>query len=278
MEFSVLMTVYVKETPEHFRLAMDSIINQTVKPSEIVLVRDGLVTDELQACIDEYLAKEENITYIPLEVNSGSGNASRVGVEKAKHEIIARMDSDDISVPNRFELQLKAFENNPEIDVVGGTIAEFIDDVSNVICVRETALDDKEIKEYMKSRSAINNVSAMFKKSAIIKAGNYIELHFVEDYYMWCRMLACGCNFMNLPETLVYVRVGKDMYSRRGGYSYFKSLKELEKYKKHAGIISGFRYAKNVSVRFIQCVLLPNKLRGFLYKKLARKRAKNETN
>ena len=277
MKFSVLMTVYKKETADHFRQAMDSVLNQTVKADEIVLVRDGLVPDELQQCIDEYLENEKNITYIPLEENTGSGNASRIGVEIARNEIIARMDSDDISVPNRFELQLKAFEDNPEIDVVGGTIAEFIDDMSNVVCLRETALDNEEIKEYMRSRSAINNVSAMFKKSSVIKAGNYIELHFVEDYYMWCRMLACGCNFMNLPDVLVYVRVGQDMYARRGGYAYFKSLKELEKYKKKAGITGSFKYIKNVTIRFIQCVLLPNKLRGFLYKKIARKRIQNET-
>ncbi len=278
MEFSVLMTVYKKETACNFKQAMDSILNQTVRPTEIVLVRDGIVPDELQKCIDEYVENEKIINYIPLEENTGSGNASRIGVENAKHELIARMDSDDVSVPNRFELQLKAFEKNPEVDVIGGTIAEFIDDVSNVVCLRETELDDAGIKEYMKSRSAINNVSAMFKKSAILRAGNYIELHFVEDYYMWCRMQACGCNFMNLPETLVYVRVGRDMYARRGGYAYFKALKQLEKYKKKNGIISSFRYVKNVTIRFIQCVLLPNKLRSFLYKKLARKRAESQSN
>ncbi len=274
MEFSVLMTVYKKETVEHFKQAMDSILNQTVMPSEIVLVRDGPVPSELQACIDEYVENEKIISYYPLEVNGGSGNASRVGVEMAKHEIIARMDSDDISVPNRFELQLKVFEEKPYLDVVGGAIAEFVDDVDNVVCIRETVLEEEEIKEYMKSRSAINNVSAMFRKSAVLKAGNYIELHFVEDYYMWCRMMLCGCRFMNLPDTLVYVRVGYDMYSRRGGYAYFKALKELEKFKRKNGMIGFFKYSKNIFIRLVQCVLLPNKIRGFLYKKLARSKAK----
>ncbi len=274
MDFSVLMSIYKNEKVDNFKQAMDSILNQTVKPSEIILIRDGAVSDELQTCINGYIERKEITTYIPLENNGGLGNALRIGVEKAKYDLIARMDTDDISVPNRFELQLKLFAENPDLDIVGGAIEEFVDDVEKTVSTRVAPESQDEIIKFMKSRSALNHVTVMFKKDAVLKVGNYIELHYVEDYYLWCRMVLSGCRFLNVPDTLVHVRIGKDMYSRRGGYKYYKSLKELEVFKRRNKMIGFIQYRKNLFIRFAQCVLVPSWMKGFFYKRFARKISK----
>ena len=271
--FSVVMSVYKKETVHNFETAFKSIVNQTVQPDEIVLVRDGDVTQELQQSIDKLIKEYEHIvTYIPLEQNGGLGNALNIGVTTARNELIARMDSDDISVENRFEIQLNAFKENPDIDMVGGQVLEFKDSEDNIVGKREVPLTHENISEFLKSRCAFNHPTVMYKKSAVQKSGNYIEMHFAEDYFLWCRMLKENCKFLNLPNYLVKMRVSDDMYQRRGGYEYFKILKKVEQYKKESKIITNGRYLKNVLIRFCQCVLLTNKLRSFVYKNVLRKK------
>lgn len=270
--FSVLVSVYKNDAPPFFSCAMDSILNQTLPPAEIVLVRDGEVPDELQQTIDSYCRKyPELIRYIPLEVNGGLGNALRIGVERAKYDLIARMDSDDVALPNRFELQAKAFEEHPEVGIIGGQITEFIDTEENIVCRRVVPTGHEEIVKYCKTRSPMNHVTVMFRKSAVLGAGNYMNLYFAEDYYLWCRMLANGCRFLNLSEVLVNVRVGVAMYRRRGGWKYFRSLKTIEKFKLSAKQIGISRYLLNQSIRFTQCLLLPNKLRGWALLKIVRR-------
>ena len=270
--FSVLISVYKNDEPLFFSCAMDSILNQTCSPSEIVLVRDGKVPDQLQQTIDSYCrALPDIIHYIPLEENQGLGNALRIGVEHVKFELVARMDSDDIAISNRFEMQLKAFEENPGISIVGGQIDEFIDTEDNIVSRRVVPTEHAEIVRYCKTRSPMNHMTVMFRKSAVLAAGNYIELHFMEDYYLWCRMIANGSRFLNLNKCLVNMRVGSAMYRRRGGWNYFCSLRAVEKYKLNAKLISFSRYLINLSIRFVQCFLLPNKLRGWVFQKFARK-------
>ena len=269
LKFSVLMSVYKNDNPEYFKTAIESVINQTVKPTEIVLVRDGMVADNLQETINEIINEYGGlINYIPLEQNGGLGNALKIGVEKAKYNLIARMDSDDYSLPNRFELQLKAFIENVNVDVVGGQIEEFDGDINDVVGRRNVPLTHLEIVKYMKMRSPFNHPTVMFKKSAVENCGNYIEMHYVEDYYLWCRMFLSGAKFMNLKETLVKMRVNKETYMRRGGRNYFKSQKTLDKFKKEHKIIGFFTYIKNICVRYVQCVLMPNKVRAWAYSKI----------
>ena len=266
------MSVYKNDNPLFFSRAMDSILNQTTTPAEIVLVRDGEVPEPLQQTIDTYLCTYGDlIRYIPLAENQGLGNALRIGVEAAKHELIARMDSDDVAISNRFELQLNAFEKCPEIDIIGGQITEFIELETNIVSHRIVPTTHGEISEYCKARSPFNHMTVMFKKNAVICVGNYCHLHLAEDYLLWCKMLANGSHFANLKETLVNVRVGSEMYNRRGGWKYFRSLKTIERYKLNNGLIGYVLYSKHLFIRFVQCVLLPNRLRGWLYKKIARK-------
>lgn len=273
MQFSVLMSIYKNENPEHFRLAMESILKQSVRPNEIVLVRDGEVPTELQEVIDEYIRRVPIIRYCPLTENVGLGNALNVGLLNATCEFVARMDTDDICTSDRFEKQVRFLEENPSVDMLGGQIEEFIGEESNIVSKREVPLTDAEIKAYIKKRNPFNHQTVMFKKAAVMAVGNYQELHFLEDYYLWCRLCANGCTFANLPEVLVRMRVSEDMYRRRGGFRYFQSFKKLEKYKKKAKMIGFCQYVKALIIRFT-ITMMPNGLRGWAYKRFARKKVK----
>lgn len=271
MNFSVLMSVYKNEKSEHFLQAIDSVVNNSVKPNEIILIRDGVVGDELQSSIDLVIAKYGDLlSYYPFDENHGLGEALKFGVEHSKNEIIARMDTDDICLPDRFEKQIKVFKDDPDIDLVGGIIAEFINTPDKTISYRCLPQEDKEIKAYIKKRNPFNHMTVMFKKSAVLKAGNYEHFYLFEDWFLWIRMFLSGCKFKNLSDTLVYARIS-GMAERRGGYKYFKSFKNLLRYMKKNKIIGFFAYSKAIIIRFFGYVICPTKLREKLYKKYLRK-------
>lgn len=273
MRFAVLMSVYKNENPEYFRLAMESVLKQSLPPDEIVLVRDGEVPVELQEVIDEYIRRVPIIRYCPLTENVGLGNALNEGLLKTTCEFVARMDTDDLCMPDRFEKQIRFLEENPSVDIVGGQIEEFIGEENNLVSKREVPLTDTQIKAYIKKRNPFNHQTVMFRRRAVMDVGNYEELHFLEDYYLWCRLYTNGCTFANLPDVLVRMRVSEDMYRRRGGFRYFQSFKKLEKYKKKAKMIGFFQYVKALIIRFT-ITMMPNWLRGWAYKRFARKKVK----
>lgn len=270
LNFSVSMCVYGKDDPVWFKTAVDSVIEQTRKPDEIVLVVDGPVPEELGNIIAEY-EKLDFFKVVRFEVNQGHGNARRAGLENCSYDIVALMDADDISVSDRFEKQLSAFSQDGELDIVGGNITEFIGDISNAVGQRVVFATDGEIKADMKKRCPMNQMTVMFKKSSVEKVGGYIDWFCDEDYYLWLRMALAGMKFQNVDETLVYARVGKEMYQRRGGVKYFKSEAKLQGFMLKNKIISLPTYVINVAKRLVVQVLLPNKLRGWVFKKFARK-------
>ena len=270
LKFSVAMCVYGKDNPEWFRTAVDSVINQTKKPDEIVLVVDGPVPEELGAIIEEY-EQLDFFKVVRFEVNRGHGEARRAGLENCTNELVALMDADDISVPNRFEQQISAFENDDELDIIGGNITEFVDDPKNAVGKRVVFPTDSEIKADMRKRCPMNQMTVMFKKVSVQRVGGYIDWFCDEDYYLWLRMALNGMKFQNTSNTLVYARVGKEMYQRRGGIKYFKSEAKLQGFMLKNKIISFPKYMINVNKRLVVQVLLPNKLRGWVFKKFARK-------
>lgn len=272
-KFSVSMCVYGKDNPAWLKEAVDSVFEQSVQPSEIVLVVDGPVPEELDSIIRAY-EQQEIFKVIRFEQNRGHGDARRAGLENCSYELVALMDADDISVPDRFEKQLQKFAEDPELAIVGGNIAEFIDDPAQPVGERIVSLEDKDIKEYMKKRCPMNQVTVMFKKSMVDSVGGYVDWYCDEDYYLWLRMALADMKFANLPDILVNVRVGKDMYARRGGWKYFVSERKLQKFMRSKKIIGFGTYFMNVSKRFIVQVLLPNKLRSWAFKKFARKSVK----
>ena len=272
--FSVCTSVYKNDKPEFIKVALDSIlVNQTLKPDEVVLVQDGPVPDSTTHLLSDYEnAYKGVLNVIRLEENGGLGNALRIGVENVKYDIVARLDSDDICAPDRFEKQLAYLESHPECDIVGGQITEFIDTPDNIVGKREVPCDNEAIYHYMRNRCALNHPTVMFKKKAVLDAGNYQDWFWNEDYYMWIRMMERGCVFANLPDDLVNMRSGLDQYGRRGGKKYFDSEIGIKKLMLEKGMITRKEYIMNYIQRFIIQLMLPNSVRGWVFRTFARKK------
>lgn len=269
-DYSVCMSVYKNDNPLDFEDAVMSIYNQTCPPDEIILVIDGPVPDMMLKTIETLSEKTGIMKVIPLSKNMGHAIARQTGLEAARNELCAVMDADDLSVPNRFEKQLKAFEKHPEVSVVGGLINEFIHTTDNVVGTRVVPEKDSDIKEYLKSRCPMNLVTVMLKKSDVLKVGGYQDWYCEEDYYLWIRLALCGYKFYNIQENLVNVRVGEEMYQRRGGKKYFDSEARLQKYMLDHKLISLPKYAYNVLIRWAVQVAMPNWLRGWVFRTFAR--------
>lgn len=270
-KFSVAMSVYKNDNSIDFVDAVLSIFNQTYPPNEIILVIDGPVPDMMLKTIENLSEKMGIMKVIPLPKNMGHAIARQTGLEAANNDLCAVMDADDLSVPNRFEKQLKAFEEHPEVSVVGGLINEFIHTTDNVVGTRIVPEKDSDIKEYLKSRCPMNLVTVMLKKSDVMKVGGYQDWYCEEDYYLWIRLALGGYKFYNIQENLVNVRVGEEMYQRRGGKKYFKSEARLQKYMLNHKLISLSKYAYNVLIRWIVQVAMPNKMRSWVFQTFARR-------
>lgn len=272
--YSVLMSVYYKENAKWFDYSIESMFNQTILPDEFILIEDGKLTDELYFVVDKYEKLYPNIfRVIELEENIGLGPALKIGIDNCSNEFIARMDSDDYSVPNRIEKELSIFLQDDTIGMVGSNTSEFIDDIDNIIC--NVVLPEKhtDIVNFSKKRNPFRHPSIMFKKSEVLKSGNYREYYLCEDYDMWLRMIKNGCICYNIQEVLVYMRIGKDFYRRRGGHKYFKSIKKFKKEQFENGNFSKKEYYKSIIPHAIVCYM-PNFMRDFTYKKLLRKGVK----
>lgn len=270
--FSVLMSVYYNDNPKEFEDALLSVINQTIIPDEIVLVIDGPIPEATMEKI-RLLKKEYPIIRVfPLEKNLGLGPALNYGLEQCTYELVARMDSDDISVPNRFEKQLKCFEENPNLSVVGGFIDEFEKNPEYPINTKSLPTNDKNIKKFLKYRNPINHQTVMFKRKDVEKVGGYKDWHFNEDYFLWIRMSENDFLFKNIDSILVHMRVNDKLFERRGGYKYFQNQKKLMSYMLEHNIITYFVYIQNILKRFLVQVLFPNRARRWIYKTFLRKR------
>lgn len=269
-KFSATIGCYKNDNPKDFETAFLSIYNQTVRPDEIIITVDGPIPPELDAVVTrfetEYLA-----VILRSEQNNGQGIAHSMAVSHAKYDWIAIMDADDISVPDRFEKQLAVIADHPEISVLGGQIDEFIGTPDNVVGIRNVPLEDYMIKRYLRIRCPFNHMSILLNTHMVKEAGNYQDWHYNEDYFLYCRMLEKGAVFCNLPYILCHVRVGKEMYERRGGWRYFKSEAKLQGWMYKHKIIAFPRYCINVAIRLCVQVFMPNWLRGFVFQKLFRK-------
>lgn len=272
MNFSVLISVYKNDKAVDFRTALESITtNQTLKPTEVVLVTDGPVPDDTNQVIDDAEKQYPGLyKVVRFEKNQGLGIALQKGLEATSNDIVMRMDSDDIAVPDRFEKQYRFMVEHPKVAVCGGQIAEFIDVVDNIVGKRTVPCSNEEIYSYMKSRCAFNHMTVCLRRSMILDVGNYQPWFWNEDYYLWIRLMIAKYEFANLLDTLVNVRVGKEMYQRRGGLKYFKSEVGIQKLMRDNGLISWPRYGFNVLVRWCIQVAMPNWLRGFVFQKLFR--------
>ncbi len=272
MNYSVLLSVYIKENPEYLEECLKSVFNSSVPSNDVVIVKDGPLTEELDKILESYANKYDSLNIVPLEKNCGLGIALNHGLAHCKNELVARMDTDDICEADRFESQLKVFENDPDASVVGGYITEFIDTPDNIVSTRKVPLTFEELKQYGKKRNPVNHVTVMFKKQDIIEVGSYQKVKDVgyEDYDLWIRLILAGKKIVNIDKVLVNVRVGRDMYKRRGDKKRLKTALFFRKKLWKVGYYSFFHYIF-YSAETIAFCCVPSSVREFLYKKILRK-------
>lgn len=229
MNFSILSSIYYKENPLHFDTCMQSLwINQTLKANEMILVEDGGLTLELYKKIDEWKDKlGDALKIIKLPRNLGTGKAKNIGLSHCQYEIVCIADTDDIYTPDRFEKQINFLKNNPDVDIVGGQIYEFIDNLDNLTAKRIVPCEYKDLIAFAKRKSPFNNMTIAYKKSAVIEVGGYHHHLWMEDYNLFLRLIAHGYRLHNLPDFLVYARIDNGMHGRRRGIHYIQSEKQL---------------------------------------------------
>ena len=261
------MSLYKKEHPEYLRLALDSMINQTISPDEIVLVEDGPLTDELYDVIEEY---RNHIRIVVNERNLGLGLALNVGLMACRNELVARMDTDDISKPDRCGKQLKRFEEKPELSIVGSYIDEFVGVKENVISQRIVPLSSQDIYNFAKRRSAFNHPAVMYKKTDVLAEGGYADLKRNQDVDLFGRMLFKGYKAENIGESLLWFRSSDELAARRKSWentwSYISTIKKFWRMG-----YSGLADYLIVFVAQTAMYLMPIKIQNWIYKKFLRK-------
>lgn len=265
-KYSVLMSLYKKEHPEYLRLALDSMLNQTVAPDEIVLVEDGPLTPELYAILDEY----PMLHRVKNEKNLGLGLALNEGLKVCRNELVARMDTDDISKPDRCEKQLRRFEEKPELAIVGSHIDEFVGTPDNIISQRKVPLTSEAIYNFAKKRSAFNHPAVMYRKSAVMAEGGYSDLKRNQDVDLFGRMLFKGHKAENIDEALLWFRSSEELAARRKSWENTKSYIDTIKKFWKMGYSSFADYVK-VAVAQTGMFILPASMQNWVYKKFLRK-------
>ena len=272
MEFSVLMSVYHKEKPEYLAESLESVLQQTCKPSEIVLVKDGPLTEELDSVLGKFDVENPGLFhFVPLEKNVGLGKALSIGIQQCSNELVARMDTDDIAVTDRFERQVEEFKRYPQLDICGSHIKEFEEDIKHPTGARKVPIEDADIKEYQKRRDAFNHMTVMYKKSTVLKAGNYQHALLMEDSLLWVNMIMAGAKCKNIDDYLVFARADSSMIERRGGFSYFMKYRQGRKCIKKTGYISAFDYYYTLLVQLV-VALTPSEIRRGIFRYLLRSR------
>lgn len=266
-DYSVVLTVYEKENSVFFESSLLSILNQTKQSNDIIIVCDGPLTDKLNEVLNKF-KHLENINIIRLETNHGSGYATQKGLENAKNEIVARMDSDDISLPNRMEVELDAINNG--LDVVAGWISEFDSNPEEPYAVKQMPSGLDNIIKYSKKRNPFCNVTFMYKKSKILSIGGYADLMYSEDYTLGIKCLQANYKCDNLPMVLVNVRAGDSQIKRRGNKQVRKSIKGLRKYMLKTKYINVFQYLWYNLLTDAFCIM-PGFFKKILYKRVLRK-------
>ncbi len=274
LKFSVLIPIYFKEKPEYFEQAINSILNQSLKPDEILICKDGPLTNELNKLITSFVNKYPRLfKIIELDKNRGAGAARKLSVEKTSHDIIAIMDSDDIAKPERFEKQIKFLQENPDIDAVGSYVSEFEHCPQKPYSIRKVPLTHNDIVKYSKWRCPMNQQTVITKKENILKAGNYSdEYMLMEDYHLWVRMILSGAKFANIPECLVDMRAGPTMIKRRGLRVFKYEMKFFQELYL-LNFISKIELCRNLFCKFWLRILPPN-FRILAYDLFLRKRIK----
>lgn len=267
--FSVLISVYHREQPEFLETALASVFDQTVRPDEVILVKDGPLTPDLDAIVSQYATRYSTLKIIALSKNVGLGAALNEGLKHCSHKLVARMDSDDICKPDRFEKQLAVYACQPQLAAVGSWVDEFTDDPARLLSVRRTPCASKEISHFARKRNPLNHPTVMFRKDAIQQVGGYQPFFLFEDYYLWIRLLVNGFELYNIQESLLFFRSNPQMIARRGGLKYALSEWRFLRIMHKVKWINTCTLLTNGLTRFTVRIM-PNAIRTLIYKKLLR--------
>ena len=246
--FALLMAVYAGDQPDRVRRALRSAVDdQTVPPDQVIIVRDGPVDDELEACLTDIVSHSGvPATYVPLSHNGGLGPALDQGLSASWYDVIARMDADDVAMPHRFEVQLPLIE---QADIVGSGLLEFVADTDDVVGQRVPPLEPRQIARYARVHDPFNHPTVVYRRQAVLAAGGYGDFPLMEDYALFARMIQTGARTANVAEPLVYYRVGQTAFKRRGGTALLRSELRLQREFRRTGFTSRAEYLRNVLVR-----------------------------
>ena len=265
--FSLLLPVYGRDDPAQLTRAFRSAVDeQTLRPTEAVIVRDGPVPPELEAVLAELVATSPDpARVLALEENRGLADALTHGLAACAHEVVARMDADDVALPERFAKQLALLDTG--YDLVGSGLYEFVDDEAVTIGVRTPPTGEEHIRRYARFHDPFNHPTVVYRKAAVAKAGGYVPVGLMEDYWLFARMLHTGARAENLPEPLVKYRVGAGAYKRRGGVHQLMAELRLQRLMRRAGITTRAQLVRNVVVRG-GYRLVPEAIRKVAYRTL----------
>lgn len=270
IKYSVLISLYRKESSAYLKEALESVFAQTVNPDEVVIVYDGPLTNELYDSMMIFRNQYPGIKIVELKENVGLGMALASGLQHCSYEIVARMDTDDICVSDRFEKQLDYLSEYPDVTLIGGAIEEFKEQPGDLKRNRKLPLSWEEIRKMSYSRNPLNHQTVMFRKSDVLSVGSYEGMLYFEDYYLWLKLLSSNKKIFNLPDTLVHARVGNDMIGKRHGFNYLKKELHFLSSARRNGYIPYFIYIKLAVIR-LPLRLLPKGVLHFIYKKILRK-------
>lgn len=271
MRLSVLVPIYYKENPLHVTACFESLARQTRRADEIVLVEDGPLTTELYETIDRFATQAPELRRVQLPVHTELGHVLAVGLEQCTGELVARMDSDDISHPERFAIEEEYLVQHPDVSVVGSWADEFVEHPDHIISTRSVPETHNDIWNFAHYRNPINHPSAMFRRQDVLDAGNYQTFFYFEDYALWCRMLLQGKKFHNLQQCLLSFRSGYDLFSRRGGWRYIEAEFKFQKYLYQIGFCHIGQFLLNIFLRTTTRIL-PVRSRLWIYTTFLRRR------
>jgi glycosyltransferase involved in cell wall biosynthesis len=267
LEFSLLLPVYAGDRAEYLRAAFTSSVQeQTRRPSEVVVVIDGRIPDELRSMIDSLIAASPvPARTVELPENRGLAEALTVGLAACTHEVVARMDADDVSLPGRFERQAEALAGG--LDLVGTGMFEFSTDNGAVLGRRVPPVGPDRIAKYARFHDPFNHPTVMYRKSAVAQAGGYEDLGLMEDYWLFARMLHSGVRADNLPDPLLMYRVSDGAYARRGGLSQLRAEVRLQRRFRRIRFTTRAQALRNLAVRG-GYRLIPEAVRRVMYRRL----------
>lgn len=269
--YSVLVPVYYKDNPEWLKISLDSMLAQTVVADEFVIIKDGPLTPELDMVLSRYKEMYPELFHVySLPTNQGLGKVLAYGIMKCRNELIARMDADDYSVPQRCEKQLKKFKEDKSLHIVGSNVEEFSENINRVVSRVKLPEAHEDAVAFAKKRCPIRHPALMYRRSKVLEAGNYRDYRHAQDYNLIVHMILSGARIYNIQENLTYMRVTEDFYKRRGGLKQLKLVLRIKKDFLNCGFYSFNNFFVSAIGNAAVC-LMPNLVRELFYKKLLRK-------